>query len=160
VTDVLTYIAVTDTAAPPNRSDLDGPPAILGGSPAVAAPYPTWPIWDDRERTLLNQALEDGGWWQGDGQVAKTFANDFAAYHSANFGLAFTNGTHTLEAALVACGVGEGDEVIVPVLDCTAGQMGLLRRGVKIVFADVDKNLLIDIDDVKRKITKKRVKVP
>ena len=53
-------------------------------------------------------------------------------------------------------GLKTGDEVIVPVLDCTAGQTGLLRRGVKIVFADINKNdLNVSFDDIKKKITNK-----
>ena len=154
MTDVLSYVAMTDTAAAPGRSDLDGLPAILGGDPTVSTPYPTWPIWDDRERALLNQSLEDGGWWQGDGQVAKTFANDFAAYHSANFGLALTNGTHTLEAALIACGVGEGDEVIVPGMTFVASASAVLAVNATPVLVDIDPDTLcIDVGAAEAAIT-------
>ena len=65
------------------------------------------------------------------------------------------SGTSALELAYHLIGLKKGDEVIVPVLDCMAGQTGLLRRGVKIVFADIDENLNIDPRDVEIKITKK-----
>ena len=42
------------------------------------------------------------------------FERDFAAYHQAKHGIAVTNGTHALEVALLALGLGPGDEVIVP----------------------------------------------
>ena len=85
--------------------------AILGGRPLCAEPFPRWPIWDDHERDALTATLDSGGWWDGDGDRAARFACDFAAYHGAAHGLAMTNGTHTLEAALAACDVGEGDGV-------------------------------------------------
>ena len=119
-----------------------GSPAILGGEALRQAAYPSWPVWDDRERTLLSASLEAGGWWQGDGSVARDFANAFASYHSANFGLAFTNGTHTLEAALVACGVGEGDEVIVPGMTFVASASAVLAVNATPVLVDVDPDSL------------------
>ena len=85
-------------------------PAILGGNPVRISDYPSWPVWDEGERSRLLQVLEAGGWWQGDGSAASTFATNFAEYHGARFGMALTNGTHTLEAALVACDIGDGDE--------------------------------------------------
>jgi perosamine synthetase len=69
------------------------------------------------------------------------------------YSLMVNSGTSALELSYHLLGLGLGDEVIVPVLDCTAGQMGLLRRGVKIVFADITDNLTIDPKDVERKIT-------
>ena len=71
-------------------------PAILGGTPIRHTDYPSWPIWDETERAGLLDVLEHGGWWQGDGDVAATFGREFAAYHGATYGMALTNGTHTL----------------------------------------------------------------
>ena len=47
------------------------------------------------------------------------------------------------------------DEVISPVFTCTITNLALLRRGVKIVFADIKENMLLDWDDVENKITSK-----
>ncbi|MDP3986630.1 MAG: aminotransferase class V-fold PLP-dependent enzyme, partial [Nanoarchaeota archaeon] len=64
--------------------------------------------------------------------------------------------TSSLELAYHLIGLKEGDEAIVPVLNCTAGQMGLLRRGVKIVFADIEKETLnMDPRDMENKISGK-----
>lgn len=65
------------------------------------------------------------------------------------------SGTSALELAYDLAGISNGDEVIVPVLTCTATNVPLIRRGAKIVFADIDKDLNIDIQDVKNKITNK-----
>ena len=82
--------------------------AILGGQPLRSRPYPSWPIWDESEREGLIATLESGAWWSGDGDRAQRFADDFAAFQGARHGLPMTNGTHTLEAALAALGVGAG----------------------------------------------------
>jgi len=129
-------------------------PAVLGGEPIRAEDYPAWPIWDDRERSYLVDTLDAGGWWQGDGLRAATFAADFAAYHSARHGLALTNGTHTLEAALAACDVGEGDQVIVPGITFIASASAVLAVNATPVLVDIDPDTLcIDPAAVEAAIT-------
>jgi dTDP-4-amino-4,6-dideoxygalactose transaminase len=117
-------------------------PAVLGGAPVRQRDYPSWPVWDEHERTALLDVLDAGGWWQGNGKVAATFAADFAAYHGAAFGMALTNGTHTLEAALVACDVGEGDEVIVPGMTFVASAAAVLAVNATPVLVDIDADTL------------------
>ena len=120
----------------------DNRAAILGGQPLIAAHFPRWPIWDDREREALSATLDSGGWWDGDGERAARFASDFAAYHGARHGLAMTNGTHTLETALAACDVGEGDEVIVPGMTFVASAGAVLAVNATPVLVDVDPETL------------------
>jgi dTDP-4-amino-4,6-dideoxygalactose transaminase len=117
-------------------------PAALGGTPIRQRDYPRWPVWDDTERSGLIAVLEEGGWWQGDGNIAATFANEFAAYHGAAHGLALTNGTHTLEAALVACDIGDGDEVIVPGMTFVASATAVLAVNATPVLVDIDADTL------------------
>ncbi len=117
-------------------------PAVLGGDPTRRSPYPSWPVWDDNERTRLSEALEVGGWWSGNGHVAATFAQNFARYHGAQFGLAMTNGTHTIEAALIACGIGEGDEVIVPGMTFIASATAVLAVNATPILVDIDPDTL------------------
>jgi dTDP-4-amino-4,6-dideoxygalactose transaminase len=135
-------------------SNIIDTPAVLGGTPIRQHDYPSWPIWDDRERNGLLNVLDRGGWWQGNGDVAATFANDFASYHGATYGLALTNGTHTLEAALVACDIGEGDEVIVPAMTFVASAGAALAVNATPVLVDIDADTLcIDVDAAERAIT-------
>jgi len=147
---------MSETTATSMPSVTDGIPAILGGVPSVTEPYPSWPIWDDGERALLSETLEAGGWWQGDGSVARDFANAFAAYHSANFGLALTNGTHTLEAAMAACDIGEGDEVIVPAMTFVASASAVLAVNATPILVDIDpETLCIDVAAAEAAVTER-----
>jgi dTDP-4-amino-4,6-dideoxygalactose transaminase len=130
-------------------------PAILGGTPIRhGKPYPAWPQWDDDERSRLLATLDAGGWWQGDGTEAVTFAAEFAAFQGAAYGLALTNGTHTIEAALAACDVGEGDEVIVPGMTFVASASAVLAVNATPVLVDVDPDTLcIDVEAAAAAVT-------
>ena len=116
--------------------------AILGGQPLRSRPYPSWPMWDDSERENLIATLESGAWWAGDGDRAQRFADDFAAFQGASHGLPMTNGTHTIEAALVALGVGAGDEVLVPAITFVASATAIMAVGAAAVIVDVDADTL------------------
>jgi dTDP-4-amino-4,6-dideoxygalactose transaminase len=65
------------------------------------------------------------------------FERAFAACHQATFGISATNGTVTLEAALLAAGIGPGDEVIVPPISFIATATAVSRVGATPVFADI-----------------------
>lgn len=69
--------------------------------------------------------------------------------------LTVNSGTSALELAFELAGIQEGDEVITPVLTCTATNLPLLHKKAKIVFADIDYDLNINIEDVQNKITDK-----
>lgn len=101
--------------------------------------------------------IEDtlNGRWLGQGPKVNKFEKRFGEVFSYEYPLMLNSCTSALELSYHLIGIKEGDEVIVPILDCTAGQMGLKRKGVNIVFADIDENLNIDPDDVERKITSK-----
>ena len=61
--------------------------------------------------------------------------------------LVMTSGTAALELALEACGIAEGDEVIVPAMTFAATANVVLRVGATPVFVDVDlqsRNILLD----------------
>lgn len=94
-----------------------------------------------------------GGRWIGQGHKVDRFEQMFAEKMGYRRALFVNSGTSALELAYHLIGLKEGDEVIVPVLNCTAGQTGLLRRGVKIVFADIDQNYNLNPDDLSKKIT-------
>ena len=94
-------------------------------------------------------------WW-GQGPKVDRFEKEFGDKFQYRHPLFVNSGTSALELAYHLIGLKKPDEVIVPILNCTAGQMGLLRRGVKIVFADIEKDTLnIDPADLAKKITRK-----
>jgi dTDP-4-amino-4,6-dideoxygalactose transaminase len=134
----------------------DDLPAVLGGAPLCAAPFPPWPQWDDSEGARLAETLASGAWWHGDGERAMGFARDFASFHSAAHGLPLTNGTHTLEAALAACDIGEGDEVIVPGITFIASASAILAVNAAPVLVDIDPDTLcIDVAAAEAAITER-----
>lgn len=113
--------------------------------------YPYLP----KEKIL--KELEDtlNGKWVGQGPKVRKFENKFGEMFDYKYPLMMNSGTSALEMSYHLIGLKEGDEIIVPILDCTAGQMGLKRLGVNIVFVDIDNQLNIDPNDVRRKITSK-----
>lgn len=126
---------------------MSGWPAILGGTAVRAGKeWPRWPQWGERERELLSGTLESGEWSELGGGQGALMAAELAELHDAGHGLALTNGTHTLEAALAACEVGEGDEVIVPALTYVASATAVLAVNATPVLVDVEPDsLCIDV---------------
>jgi len=90
-----------------------------------------------------------------EGEIVKQFEYEFGYVFKQKNVVALNSGTSALELAYELAGIKKGDEVITPVLTCTATNIPLVRRGAKIVFVDITKDLNIDVKDVKRKITSK-----
>lgn len=90
-----------------------------------------------------------------EGDEVKLFEQELEGVLGKTNLLTVNSGTSALELAYELAGINEGDEVIVPVLTCTATNLPLLHRKAKIVFADITRDLNIDIEDVKKKITDK-----
>ena len=111
--------------------------AMHGGSPVRSRPWPSWPQWDEQERAGLLAVLERGEWGGHDAAVAE-FEGAFAARHAARFCVTTVNGTTTLETALRALGIGDGDEVIVPPYTFVATAAAVRTVGATPVFADVE----------------------
>ena len=126
--------------------------AINGGGKTCANAWPTWPVWDDRERQALLDVLDSGKWWYG--ERVHEFESAYADFQGAKYGVTATSGTTALEAALLALGIGAGDEVIVPPYTFVATASAVLRVNAVPIFADIQPHTLcIDPDDVERKIT-------
>src|ERR1041385_8621670 len=111
--------------------------ALFGGRPVRRKPFATWPIFDDSEKRAVLEVLESGA-WGGDSPKVPELEQRFAAFHEARFGIAASNGTVTLEAALAATGIQAGDEVIVPPITFIATATAVLRAGAVPVFVDID----------------------
>ena len=67
--------------------------AINGGTPVKTKPFPTWPIWNQNEINNLNEIVESGKWGALHGDKVKTFADKFADYHQAKYGICVNSGT-------------------------------------------------------------------
>ena len=66
------------------------------------------------------------------------FEADFAKYCGARFALGVSSGTSALELSLRACGIGPGDEVLVPSFTFIATAASVSAVGATPVFVDVD----------------------
>ena len=122
-----------------NRSSSKSTLALFGGEPVSrrpvqVPPYP--PVSKATARKLANVYLSRR--WSFNGPIEQQFAREYAAYHGAKHGIFMANGTVTLQCGLAACGVGRGDEVIVPALTWIATAMAPYYLGAKPVFVDIE----------------------
>jgi len=109
-------------------------------------PYVSWgAVWNVLKTLRSGQLAE--------GPQVKAFEKEFANFFGFEHVAAVNSGTAALEIAYDIAGIGEGDEVITPVLTCTATNIPLARRKANIVFADTAEDLNVNVEDVKRKIT-------
>ena len=88
------------------------------------------------------------------GEDVKLFEEEFAAFCRAPHCLALANGTEALHLALLACGVGPGDEVITCTHTFIATVLAIHQTGAKPVLVDCDpRYYTIDPAQVERAIT-------
>lgn len=92
------------------------------------------------------------------GPDVEFFEEAFADINDSKFCVSCANGTDSLYIAMMALGVGVGDEVIVPAMSWISTSETVSQTGAKVVFCDIDpKTYVIDIEDLKRKITSRSV---
>ncbi len=96
------------------------------------------------------------GWNNKWNTYIKKFEKDFAKYVGTEFALSTSSCTGALHIALLALGVGPGDEVIVPDITWVATANAVAYTGATPIFADIDKNTwCIDPESIKKHITSK-----
>jgi dTDP-4-amino-4,6-dideoxygalactose transaminase len=88
------------------------------------------------------------------GPEVKAFEEEFSAAHGAKHGIAVNTGTSALHVALLAAGIGAGDEVITVSMTFTATSAAISYTGAVPVFVDVDPlSFTIDPAQIEAKIT-------
>ncbi len=87
------------------------------------------------------------------GPRVRAFEEAFAAAHGARFAVATSSGTTALQLALLAHGIGPGDEVIVTPLSFIATANAIVHTGARPVFADVDETLNLSPEAAEAAIT-------
>lgn len=112
------------------------------------------------EPTLLGNELKyvtdavKTGWISSAGKYVTEFEQKFAEYCGCKYGVAICNGTVALHLALVALGIGKGDEVIIPDFTMIATAFAVCYTGATPVFVDADPETWnIDIAKIEEKIT-------
>src|ERR1700730_6309613 len=98
---------------------------------------PNWPVSGARERELLDDSFS-GERWRGSHPIVARLEEQFAAFQHCSYGLSAMNGTVTLEMALEALGIGEGDEVIVPAVSFISTATCVSRVRATPVFVDIE----------------------
>jgi dTDP-4-amino-4,6-dideoxygalactose transaminase len=113
------------------------------------------PILGEDEKAAL-AAVIDSNWITMGGRV-QAFERAFADKHRATHAVAVQSCTAGLHLALVALGIGPGDEVLVPSLSFVATANAVIYAGATPVFVDVESlsTPLISIDDAAAKCTAK-----
>jgi dTDP-4-amino-4,6-dideoxygalactose transaminase len=106
----------------------------------------------DEINEAVTRVLESG--WFILGQEVEAFEGGFAAYCSLSHGVGVGSGTEALHLALLACGVGPGDEVIAVPHTAVATVAAIELTGARPVFVDIDPaSYIIAPDRVESRIT-------
>ena len=113
------------------------------------------PSFDNNEAEAILEYMKQGGWIT-EFKKTREFERMIADYTGAKYCSVMCNGTLALVAALIACGVGVGDEVIVPDYTMVATPNAVELIGAKAVFVDINKNnLCMDFSGLKNAINEK-----
>jgi perosamine synthetase len=97
-----------------------------------------------------------GSDWLTTGPMVGAFERALAGHVGSRFAVAVSSGTAALHSVMFALDISPGDEVIVPAITFAATANVVVFQGGTPVFADVAPDtLLIDPDDVERRISKK-----
>jgi len=137
--------------------------ALFGGEKVREKPFPPHPIIGEEEKRAVMQVLESGqistfiaqpGEHFLGGKKIRQFEENFAKYHQMKFAVAFNSATAALHAAVVACGVRPGEEVIVPPYTFTSTATCVLMHNAIPVFVDIKPDIFcLDPEKMERAIT-------
>lgn len=100
--------------------------------------FSPWPSFTQEEADKITEILLSNkvNYWTG--KEGREFEKEFAAWSGCEYAIALANGTVAIDAALIALGVGAGDEVIVTPRTFLASASSIISVGATPVFADVD----------------------
>jgi dTDP-4-amino-4,6-dideoxygalactose transaminase len=101
----------------------------------------------------VSKVLESSQFVLGDEVAA--FEESFAAYCGAHYGIAVNSGTSALHLALLAAGIGPGDEVITVPFTFVATVAAIGYTGARPVFVDIDpQSFTMNVGQIENQITK------
>lgn len=111
------------------------------------------PLLNGNEKKYLLECI-DTGWISSEGSFIKRFEDQFAPMVGRKHGIAVTNGTAALDAAVEALSIGPGDEVIMPAFTIISCIGQIVRAGAKPVLVDSDPvTWNMDVTQIDSKIT-------
>lgn len=129
--------------------------AVNGGAPVIpTGAVAPWPHIVDEDRRAVLRALDQATPWHWPMRTVQELEEDWSRYTGMPHVLAANSGTAALHMAVVAAGVGPGDEVVVPADTFLASASSVLQANAVPVFADtrID-TFTLDPDRVEERIT-------
>lgn len=131
--------------------------AFCGGPKAVTADEGDifrWPIITAEDEEAVLDVLRRGamsGW-----DLTLDFEEDLKSYFGLQHALCHNTGTAAIHAALWACGVGVGDEIISQSMTFWGTSLQVFSLGGTVVFSEIDPDTLtMDPDDIEHRITER-----
>jgi perosamine synthetase len=111
------------------------------------------PLLDGNEKKYLLECIESG-WISSEGPFVSRFEEKFASRVGRKYGIAVSNGSAALDAAVVALGIKAGDEVILPSFTIISCAAAVVRAGAIPVVVDSDPvTWNMDVNQIEEKIT-------
>lgn len=98
------------------------------------------PVITKESKELVAKALDEG-WISSAGPYIERFEKEFAKYIGVKHAISVNTGTAALHIALLAAGIGKGDEVIVPAFTMAASWMAVMHTGASPIFVDVESDI-------------------
>jgi len=113
------------------------------------------PCFNENELLYVSDCVITG-WVSSAGKYVTRFESMFAEYCSTKYAITTSNGTTALHLALLALGIGPGDEVIVPSLTFISTANAVTYTGAKPIFVDSEEqSWTIDPTGIESAITSK-----
>lgn len=100
----------------------------------------TSPYFDEKELIKVKECLDSG--WVTQGPMVEQFEKEFRKVHESNYAVAVSSCTAALHMALLALGIGRGDEVIVPAFTWITSASCAEYVGADVRFVDVEKETM------------------
>lgn len=113
------------------------------------------PSITQKEIDYVTEAVKTA-WYSHANDFNNKFENEFAKYIGCKYAIALPSCTSAIHLSLMALGVSEGDEVIVPDITWIATAAPISYVGATPVFVDVDEETwCISVESIKKNITEK-----
>lgn len=111
------------------------------------------PLLNGNEIQYLEECIRTG-WISSEGPFVTRFEKEMATVVGRRHGIAVTNGTAALEAAVVALGLGPGDEVIMPTFTIISCASAVVRAGATPVLVDAcERTWNMAVEEIEARIT-------
>lgn len=111
------------------------------------------PLLNGNEEKYLVECIRTG-WISSEGPFVQKFEEQIAARVGRKYGVAVSNGSGALDAAVIALDIGPGDEVIMPSFTIISCISQIIRVGAKPVLVDCDPDTWnMDVSQIEGRIT-------